>query len=198
MHEFRFSSSNLEDATSCINEYIDNKNLILLKHSSDKYSQSNAFSLKILLEKGFTGVFISFQRPLKNLDFWLEKNRLDKGKMQILDYSNSKKLNVAGLYRDIFEALGRISGDKKFVFIDSLNTMALCNSDIWVDDFTDRLTYNLGNKNFENTIFIVNVAKELSKKSIVKNFVSYADGVIDFSNPKGKYSKDLAKSSIFT
>lgn len=201
MPEFQFDYNGIEDIKHSINKYIDSKkddkNLVLLKHSSDLYSQSNMISLKILLDKGFKGVFISFQRPLKNLDHWLKQNKINKSKMLILDYSNSKDKNVTELYKDIFQLLEEISGDKKFVFIDSLNTMALCNSDLWVDDFTDRLLDNLGQKMFENTLVIVNVAKELSKRSIVKNFASYADGVIDISNPKGKYSADLAKNSVF-
>ena len=76
--------------------------------------------------------------------------------------------------------------------------MALCNSEMWVDDFTDRLKDSLGGKIFENTIVIANAAKELSKQNIVKNFVSYADGVIDISNPKGKYSVDLTKNRVLT
>ena len=202
MPEFQFGFNELEDVKHSINEYINSKkhdkNLFLLKHSSELYSQSNMISLKILLDKGFKGVFISFQRPRKNLDQWLKKNKIDERKLKILDYSSQDRENVAGLYKEIFDSLETISNDKKFVFIDSLNTMALCNSEMWVDDFTDRLMDNLGGKTFENTIVVVNVAKELSKQNIVKNFVSYADGVLDISNPKGKYSSDLTKNSVFT
>ncbi len=192
----------LENITQSINDYIDkkneDKNLFLLKHSSEIYSQSNAISLKILLNRGYKGVFISFQRPLKNLYNWFEKNGLDKNKMAILDYSDSKDYKANELYKDITKKVEKMSGGKKFVFIDSLNTMALCNSDVWVDDFTDRLVDNISAKKFQNTIFIINVAKELSKKNIVRNFVSYADGIIDIASNSGKYSKDLTKNTIFT
>jgi len=197
MPEFKLNFNNLENTTQTISKYIDNKNLILLKHSSDIYSQSNAISLKILLEQNFRGVYISFQRPLKNLDLWLEKNKLDKRKMIALDYSNSDRHKVSELYRDILNSLSKLSGDKKFIFIDSINTMALCNSELWADDFKDRLLDNLKSQTFENTMIIVNVAEELCKKNIVKNFASYADGVIDFSNPTGEYSKDLIKNRVF-
>lgn len=202
MPQLEFGLDSLENIKQSINEYIDSKNedrnLFLLKHSSEIYSQSNAISLKILLNKGYKGVFISFQRPLKNLYNWFEKNGLDKNKMVILDYSDSKDYKANKLYKDISKKVGKISGEKKFVFIDSLNTMALCNSDVWVDDFTDRLVDNRSAKTFQNTIFIINVAKELSRKNIVKNFVSYADGIIDIAGNSGKYSKDLTKNTIFT
>lgn len=202
MPQLEFGLDSLENIKQSINEYIDSKNedrnLFLLKHSSEIYSQSNAISLKILLNKGYKGVFISFQRPLKNLYNWFEKNGLDKNKMVILDYSDSKDYKSNKLYKDISKKVGKISGEKKFVFIDSLNTMALCNSDVWVDDFTDRLVDNRSAKTFQNTIFIINVAKELSRKNIVKNFVSYADGIIDIAGNSGKYSKDLTKNTIFT
>ena len=202
MPQLEFGLDSLENIKQSINEYIDSKNeeknLFLLKHSSEMYSESNAISLKILLNKGYKGVFISFQRPLKNLYNWFEKNGLDKNKMVILDYSDSKDYKANELYKDITKKIGKISGEKKFVFIDSLNTMALCNSDVWVDDFTDRLVDNRSAKAFQNTVFIINVAKELSRKNIVKNFVSYADGIIDITGNSRKYSKDLTKNTIFT
>ena len=201
MPESQYSFSHIKNVSDYINEYIssknDNSNLVLLKHPSDVYSQSNAISLKILLDRGFKGIFISFQRPRKNLDYWIRKNSLDIEKIVILDYSDTKHSNIADLYDDIIQSIKKIDGGKKFVFIDSLNTMSLCNQGIWIDDFTGRLLENIGNNTFENTIFIVNVAKELFNKNIVHSFVEYADGVIDILNNKGKYSQDLTKNSIF-
>jgi len=195
MPAFQYSFSHIQDISDYINEYInrgdDNSNLILLKHRSDVYSQSNAISLKILLDRGFKGIFISFQRPKKNLDYWIEKNNLDKEKIVVLDYSDTEHKNISYLYDDIIKYITKIDATKKFVFIDSLNTMALCNQDIWIDDFTVRLLENIEKKTFDNTFFIVNFAKELSDKNIVHNFAEYADGIIDISNTKDMCSPDL-------
>ena len=202
MPNVKFDYNKVEYAIQSISQYIDKKtddnNLVLLKHSSDKYCQSNAISLKILIDRGFKGIFISFQRPAKNLNQWLEKNNIDKNKFLILDYSNPNKRDFNKLYEDIFKSIKKISGNKKFVFIDSLNTMALCDTDMCVDDFTDRLLDNFERNSFDNTIFIVNSARELSRKDIVKNFCAYADEIIDISIPKEKYSNDLTKDCVFT
>ncbi len=200
MSELKYDFDNLENIKRSIVEYTNVKNnksnLILLKHSSELYSKNNAISLKILLEKDYRGIFVSFQRPLKNLIYWIGKNNLDKKNILFLDYSNKK--NLEKLYEEILRSIKKIKGDKKFVFIDSLNTMALCNQDIWLDDFTKKILDEISKKKFGNTLFVVNVAKELSKKNIVNSFISYADGIIDTSNPKDSYSHDLTKNTVFT
>lgn len=170
--------------------------LILLEHPADNYSDSNLISLKYLINEGYSGVYISFQRPIDNLNNYLKQKGIDSEKLAIVDCTKEK--DVRKVSEKINSLLKTLDSDNKFVFIDSLTTIALCNSEIWVDHFAEYIIENVKENTYGNITFIVNVAKDLCNKRIVENIASVADGVIDISNPQGNYSKNYLNSDVYT
>ena len=201
---------NLDSMDEKLNKIIHKKDggLFLLKLPSDNYCKCNAHSLKYLLENGYQGVYISFQRPFENVHSWLKYNDINTSKIKIIDGTkekNSKESTDVLECKDlrkftdkINNALDKIKGDKKFLFIDSITTMTFCRSDNAADFVSLFLQETIRDGNYDDISFFVNVAEELEKKKLVKQIASHADGIFDFSYLKGKYSKKAIHTGICT
>jgi len=202
-------SSRFSSVSESIKEIFttNNHGLYLLELPTESYCEMNFCTIKHLIDNGFKGVYVSFQRPLENIDSMLKELEIDNSQIKILDGTNETKNNknkgellpkdVNKIFDKILYSLENLEGNKKFVFIDSITTMALINSEPWSDKFSKYLVTLKDQVNFEDIVFIVNSPKDLSNKKIVKNISSSADMVLNISFIKG-YSVEVIKQNILT
>jgi len=203
----------LLDDNSSLSESIDSvlsnrRGLFVLKLPVDNYYEMNLLTIKYLLEQGFKGVYVSFQRPVENIRYWLEKFGIDVNDTVVLDGTGEEASkdyadNVLPkdrkkIFDKILVSLEKLQCDKKFVLIDSLTTMALINSNTWSHSFSKLLISSREHSGFKDVVFLVNVAKDLFKKEIVKGISSHADGVFNISSYPENYSADVVKPEVLT
>jgi len=203
----------LLDDSSILDKSIDRvlssrKGLFILKLPVDNYYEMNLLMIKYLVEHGFKGVYVSFQRPVENIRYWLEKFGINVNDTVVLDGTGEKvpkeyvdnvlPRDRKKIFNKILVSLGKLQCDKKFVLIDSLTTMALIKSNTWSYGFSKLLISSREHSGFEDVVFIVNVAKDLFKKEIVRGVSSHADGVFNIGSYSENYSTDVVKPEALT
>ncbi|UCH71789.1 MAG: hypothetical protein JSW62_05160 [Thermoplasmatales archaeon] len=165
--------------------------VILLETSAENYFEANATSVKFLLDNGFEGVYMSFQRPFKNLSALFAQQDIDMNKLLIIDGATSfsgevqeknprcidisKDLDVSEIIQIIYTSLKKLESEKKFVFVDSLSTMALYEPLSETARFTETLIRTLKEKDFRKVTLFFNVAEDLAQKRYIENISIYAD-----------------------
>ncbi|PIN81173.1 hypothetical protein COV11_02560 [Candidatus Woesearchaeota archaeon CG10_big_fil_rev_8_21_14_0_10_30_7] len=180
---------------SSLNTVLKDKNVksIMLELNTESYFETNIKTIKILQKKGFGGVvYVSIQRPFKNISSTLKKQRISIKNMLFIDVASavsnearekykecvhiSPKLDVDELIKAIYASAEKIKG-KKFIFIDSLTTFALYKPISETLRFTEFLMQLV--KGEKNTVLILNVAKDLSQKKFIQNVIVHADKIIE-------------------
>ena len=168
-----------------------NGTIILQEVPAENYLEANVSSIKSLLDNGYEGIYMSFQRPYKNLSSLLEQNSVDTDKLLVIDAATSfsgdiqeynpkcvyvaQDAEVESLVDTIYKSLLKIKGDKKFVFIDSLTTLGLHEATSEISRFPKFLIKTLRENDFEDTTLLFNVAKDLTRKRYITNISVYAD-----------------------
>lgn len=179
--------------------------LFVFELPAEYYCKLNIHSVKYLVDHGCKGVYVSFQRPTKNISHLFKQFDINKEDVEILDMTSmsSEKRNTSSddaerIWNKILCSLNKLKCNKKFVFIDSITTMALVKSDFWIDSFSNFLMKCIDNEEFNDVIFLVNVAKDLTDKKIVRDVSSAADGVFNVDTSKSGYSVELVKPEQLT
>jgi len=167
---------------------------VLLESPAESYFDYNIESIDNLLNEGFEGVYVSFQRPFNNVADSFIKQGIDLNKILIIDcatafISEKKKkdprcVNIRSdteideLVEIINRTLQQLRGCKKFVFVDSLSTIALYKSFSEVLNFPKYLLETLKDSSCENVTLFFNIATELSKDVLVESMSSYSNQFI--------------------
>ncbi|MBU0635943.1 hypothetical protein KKE06_02875 [Candidatus Micrarchaeota archaeon] len=167
--------------------------VIMVELPTNSYFNTNANNIKTLLRNGFEGVYISSQRPFKNVFTLFKEKKIDLAKLFVVDavsacegvpekhqrcISISKTLNVDEIVRAIYTALSKLKGKKTFIFIDSLTTMALYLPLSEVMRFCDFLTQTVNKQNGKRVVLVFNVAKELAQKKFIQDIALHVDEIV--------------------
>ena len=166
--------------------------IVMMELPTDAYFESNISSIKLLASKGFGGVYISFQRPFKNISSLLKQRGINLNNLIFIDAATavggeaqesggkcvhiSPDIDIDELVRAIYTSLPKLKSKKKFVFIDSLTTIALYKPLSEILRFSEFLIRMVRNQEIENVIF--NVAKDLAQKKFIRDIAVHADEVI--------------------
>ena len=175
-------------------EQVNNGSVILLKIPADEYLNSNIESVKFFLENGFEGVYFSFQRPFKNLSSFFEQQGVNMNKLFVIDGATafcretgennprcvqiSKNFKIEDMIKKVCSSLSKIESKKRFVFVDSLTTMALYEPRSETMRFPEYLISQARKKEFRDVIFVFNVADNLTQKKYIQNIEVYANELI--------------------
>ena len=62
---------------------------ILLELDTESYLETNIKTIKILQKKGLSGVFVSIQRPFKNISSLLKKQGINLNKIIFIDVASA-------------------------------------------------------------------------------------------------------------
>ena len=184
----------MEQLESAFNEVLKTKEgkSILLELDAESYLKIIIKTIQKLQKKGLSGVYISVQRPFKNISSLLKKQGIDLNKLIFIDVASavsketpekckgclhiSPELDVDELVRAIYTSLDQMKG-KKFIFIDSLTTFALHKPISETLRFSAFLMRAV--KDRKDIVLILNAAKDLSHKKFIQDVVAYADKTIE-------------------
>lgn len=166
---------------------------ILLELDAVSYFETNIKTIKILQKKGLSGVYISINRPFKNISSIFKGRGININKITFIDAASaaskqaqekskgcvhiSSGLDVDEMVRVIYTSLENIKGIK-FIFIDSLTTFALHKPISEILRFSEFLTRMAKNEK-DIVVIVLNVAKDLSHKKFIHDIVAHADKTIE-------------------
>ncbi|MBS3084004.1 hypothetical protein J4423_04325 [Candidatus Pacearchaeota archaeon] len=172
--------------------------IVLLEIPEEKYFEINVNTLKTLIGRGFSGLHISLNRPYQNLIELLKEQHIDVGKLSFIDGASSqadlkeketekciyisKELKIDELIRAIYKSIPKIKNKNKFLFMDSITTLALYQPLSETLRFAEFLKRVLQNDEIEGVV--VNVAKDLAQKSFIKDIILKVDKVIEIDGGK--------------
>lgn len=166
------------------------KAVIMLELPTNSYFDTNANSIKTLVKNGFEGVFISSQRPFKNVFALFKEKGIDTSKLLVVDtisacagvleknsscISISKTITVDEIVRAIYTAISKLNGKKIFIFIDSLTTMALYLPLSEILRFCEFLMETVAKQNGKKIVLVFNVAKEFAQKKFIQDIALHVD-----------------------
>lgn len=163
---------------------------------SENYFGHIASSLRKLIEEGYSGVYVSFQRPFSNLKELFSQFHVDVSKLLIIDVASafaqepqsnetnvvhiSESIDINELVRAIYTALPRVVAKQKFIFIDSLSTITLhkpLSETLRFSEFLIRTTKHPDNPD-EVVFLIFNVSVDLSQKKFIRDIALRVDEVV--------------------
>ena len=172
-------------------EQYENEGVILLEIPAENYIHTNIDSMKSMVKNGFEGIYISFQRPFSNLSSLLKQQGVDLNKLFIIDcatafagekpYDNPRCISMSQdfeadeMVRTIRSTLSKLEGKNKFIFVDSLTTLAIHESVFETSRFIDLLIDSIKDNYSESISFVFNVAKDLKQKVFIDNLMGYVD-----------------------
>lgn len=169
--------------------------VIIMELPVEQYFETNVSSIKALTENGFEGVYVSFQRPFNNISSMLQQQGININKLFFVDVATaltqekqqeaprcmhiSQQIDIDELVRAIYTSLDKLKGKKKFIFIDSLTTIALYKPLSEVIRFCEFLMRTIKKQELGGQdILILNVAKDLSQKKFIKDIALHVDQTI--------------------
>jgi len=169
----------------------DNRAVIMIEQSAEGYLES---SIKILLDNGFEGMYISFQRPFNNMRSIFEYHGIDISKLFFIDAASvlsgeeqeidercihiSEEVNIDELVRAIYTSLPKLRSKKNFIFIDSLTTVALYKPLSEIMRFSEFLVTLVKKEKDRQMSLIFNVAKDLAQKRFIREVAFRVDEVV--------------------
>ena len=168
--------------------------VIMMELPVEAYFEANAASVKLLTGKGFEGIYVSFHRPFKNISSLLIQQGINTNKLLFVDVATafaektqeknqrcvhiSPAIDIDDLVRAIYTSLPRLKSKKKFVFIDSLTTIALYKPLSETMRFSEFLMRTVRKHETQNISLVFNVAKDLAQKKFIKDIALHVDEVI--------------------
>jgi hypothetical protein len=171
--------------------------VLMMELPSEQYFTANASSIKVLIDMGYEGVYVSFQRPFVNIFSLFQKQGINVDKLLIIDGATacsegfqkenprcvrvSSSMDLTMLIQKICLSLSRLTSRERFVCIDSLSTMALYEP--FSDPFkvSEVLIQMVRKQGFDHVTFILNVSEDLSQKRFFKDVARYVDEFIHMS-----------------
>ncbi|MFO8078025.1 MAG: hypothetical protein R6U21_05235 [Thermoplasmatota archaeon] len=167
--------------------------VVMLEHPAEYYFAANLEMIQQLIEQGYKGVYISFQRPFANVKTLLSQSNIDIDQLTFIDAASAltgeqqttddhlitldEHIAIDDLVRAVYTSLERLTGEKKFIFIDSLTTITLYKPLSETMRFSEFLVSTV--KKEENITLFFNVAKDLSQKKFIKDIAFRVDQVIN-------------------
>jgi KaiC/GvpD/RAD55 family RecA-like ATPase len=168
--------------------------VIMMELPTESYFETSSSSIKALTNGGFEGVYISFQRPFKNIFSLFSDKGIDIEKLLFIDVATSlnkgtqiedpkcvhisESIDIDELVRAIYTSLPKLKGSKKFIFIDSLTTISLYKPLSETMRFSEFLIRTVRKAETESITLIFNVAKDLAQEKFIKDIALHVDEII--------------------
>jgi len=169
----------------------DKGSVIVVETPVGNYLDANIYSVKSMIDSNYKGVYLSFQRPYKNISSHFEKNKVNLENLFVFDCASvfcdsikennphcvnlSSDFKIEELVEKICLTIKNLDSDNRFIFVDSLSTLAIHKSFSETLKFSEFLINTVKRKGIKNVTFIFNIAKELGSKRYNENINLYAD-----------------------
>jgi predicted glycosyltransferase involved in capsule biosynthesis len=171
-----------------------NGGAIIFEIFSENYFNANAAALKGLVKSWGGGVFISSQRPFKNVSLLLKQKGINLKKVFFIDVATalsndmleknkncihiSKNISVDELTSAVYTSfLSRLKTRKKFIVVDSLTTMVAYNP-LFIKMIKRLVDFLIGLSRKNGALLIMCVSKERSGEDFIKEISKKADEVV--------------------
>ena len=170
---------------------IDKESVIMIESPADNYLDANISSIKTMIDNGFEGIYLSFQRPFRNICSHFEREGINLDRIFVIDFASAfcktdqelnprcvnvnSNIEIEEMTKLICLTLERLTQEKRFVFVDSISTFALHEN---VDDtlrFPEFLIKSIKDNKIDDVTLIFNIAKDLAKKQYIENINIYAN-----------------------
>lgn len=164
----------------------------------EQYFEVNLETVKVLINKGYSGLYISLHRPYQNLVSLLKGKKINTNKLFFIDAASSqaevkgketekctyisKELNIDELTRAIYKMLPKIKGKKKFLFLDSITTLTLYQPLSEALRFAEFLSRTVAKEELDGVV--VNVANDLAQSKFIKDIMLHVNEVIRIEGGK--------------
>ncbi len=169
------------------------KGFFMMEVPEERYFEINIETIKVFVNMGFSGLYISLHRPYQNLLSLLKGKGIDTNKLFFIDAASSqaefngketarctyisKELNIDELTKAIYKLLPQIKAKDKFLFLDSITTLTLYQPLSEALRFAEFLSRTV--KKEEVKCVVVNVARDLAQKKFIKDIVVQVDEVVN-------------------
>jgi len=179
--------------TLTFEQAIKKNNIVLVELPTKDYMKQAIIKLKTLVNTGYTGVYISFQRPIDNLLKILKKEDIDTKKLVFVDVASSMcggisknavqciplapNVDMDDLIRVTYLALDKLKEKKRFIFIDSLTTIALHKPLSDIMRYSEFLMTTV-KKDEQQVLLVLFVAADLRQKRFIKDIALRVDEVV--------------------
>ena len=170
--------------------------VVMTELPSENYFGYVGACMRKLVEEGYGGVYVSFQRPFDNINKLFEQFHVDLENLLFIDVAStfaqdeqvqhenvihiSDELDINDLVRAIYLALPKIKTKQKFIYIDSLSTISLhkpLSETMRLSEFLIRTTRDPENED-ESIFLIFNISKDLSQKKFIQDIALRVDEVV--------------------
>lgn len=173
---------------------LEKDSVVLIETPAENYLEANISSIKSMVDNGYKGIYLSFQRPFKNISNLFEKENINLNSLYIVDcataFSESDQetnprcininpnVKIDEMVNIICNSLQNLEEGKRFVFIDSLTTLGLHESFSETLRFPEALINTIKKRKIDDVTFVFNIAKYLTGKRYVENLNVYANEYI--------------------
>jgi KaiC/GvpD/RAD55 family RecA-like ATPase len=170
--------------------------VVMSELPSENYFGYIGACVKKLVEEGYGGVYVSFQRPFENIKRLFDQFKVRQDNLLFVDVASSfaqdapsthekvihigEDLDINDLVRAIYLALPRINTKQKFIYIDSLSTISLhkpLSETLRFSEFLIRTTKD-PERDDETVFLIFNISKDLSQKKFIQDIALRVDEVV--------------------
>jgi len=170
---------------------LDKESVIMIESPAENYLDANISSIKTMIDYGFEGVYISFQRPFRNICSHFEREGINLDRIYVIDFASAfcktdqdlnprcvnvnQEIGLEEMTKLICLTLERLSQEKRFIFVDSISTFALHEDLDETLRFPEYLIKSIKDKKIDDVTLIFNIAKDLAKKRYIENINVYAN-----------------------
>jgi hypothetical protein len=173
---------------------LEKDSVVVIETPAENYLEANISSIKTMIDNGYKGIYLSFQRPFNNIYNFLERENIDVDSLYIVDCatgfskSNQEKnprcininpnTKVDEMVYIILRSLKKLGMGKRFVYIDSLTTFSIHETFTEILRFPELLINKMKRENIDNVKLVFNVATDLTGRRYVENLNMYAKDYI--------------------
>lgn len=172
----------------------DGQRIFMTEIQEETYIESITDLLKDLIDDGYTGVFVSFQRPYQDLHRQFDEAGIDASAFHIVDAATMIEQDnppesddgvtylgddrkIDELARTIYSSVQEQDQAKRFIIIDSLTTISLYNPLSETMRLAEFLITTL-EVEADETILVFNVAKDQRDREFIRDIAFKVDEVI--------------------
>jgi len=169
--------------------------VIMAELPTENYFDISASCIKRMLEDGYQGIYISFQRPFANLQSSLIRRGVDVNKLLFVDVASSfamesqdddskvihisQNIDINELIHVIYSSLPKITAKSKFIYIDSLSTITLHKPLSETLRFSEFLIRTTKKTPLDESVFLIfNVSKDLTQRKFIKDVALRVNEVV--------------------
>jgi KaiC/GvpD/RAD55 family RecA-like ATPase len=169
--------------------------VIMTELPTENYFDISASCIKRMVDEGYQGIYISFQRPFANLQSSLIRRGVDVSKLLFIDVASSlamesqdtnskvvhisQNIDINELIHVIYTSLPSINNKSKFIYIDSLSTITLHKPLSETLRFSEFLIRTTKKTPLDESIFLIfNVSKDLTQRKFIKDIALRVNEVV--------------------